>query len=171
MHDEPQVLYRLSARVLYLTYAGLTPAIVLIPGVIASVLLIRPGLPLAIWLLAVVALTVALVAPFLILARIRFEVTTHGIVVRNALSTHRIPWGEVREVGMARVRWPQFGRTAVHLVDGTTVTAAATDQRTQMFLGRTFWPRPGEYATWSEATSAAIDAHQRYLRGELGTRT
>lgn len=125
-----------------------------------------PGMKLGALALVVPAVLAILVVVTLG-QRMRFTVTTQGIVVRTMLRTRRFPWEQIARIevdpGMAHQ-----GQTLVVLHDGRRVGAPITEARSAMRRGestRDHGPRLTEPA---RPTRAAIDAHRRWLRGEFG---
>ena len=125
-----------------------------------------PGMKLGALALVVPAVLAILVVVTLG-QRMRFTVTTQGIVVRTMLRTRRFPWEQIARIEVDPGITHQ-GQTLVVLHDGRRVGAPITEARSAMRRGestRDHGPRLTEPA---RPTRAAIDAHRRWLRGEFG---
>ena len=155
---------------LLLLAVGVAVAVMIGGGVIA--LLLADGDPslhgrIALALAAPCALVVLALA--LLGQRPRFIVSTAGVEIRTPLRTRRIPWADVAIIEVDR-GWTHQGQTVVVLHDGRRIGAPITEARSAMRRGeRTADHGPG-LRDPAIPTRAAIDAHRRWLRGELPVR-
>lgn len=174
--EEPVVLYRAAVipgiRVLILvlaTVAAVVPAGMLVILVAAALDTSRPHVALFAWSGA--AITLLLLTGFGIMvirgARSAFIVTTAGITIRRLVRTVRIPWSDV---GVIQVdpRHMHRGEAVVVRRDGTRVGSPVTAARYAMRRGESTFDHGPELLHPAIPVRAAIDAHQRYLRGEFG---
>ena len=132
-------------------------------------LLLADGSPSPLGLVAIV-----LAAPCVILGlvlallgqRPRFAVTTAGVEIRTLLRSRRIPWADVAIIEVDR-GWVHQGQTVVVLHDGRRIGAPITEARSAMRRGESVFDHGSDLMQPARPTRAAIDAHRRWLRGDL----
>jgi len=101
-------------------------------------------------------------------ARQRFSVTTAGIEVVSYLSTRRLAWPQIRLVRVGPATFFAPRATEIVLADGSTVRPLATSMNFALWRGETPLAHGPDGTSPTRCTLAAIDAHRRYLAGELG---
>lgn len=121
----------------------------------------------SLWLM-VLPLLVIVVVPLIRLQRARFVVTTTGIRSTGLLRSHDVTWPEIAVIEVDQA-WPYQGRPVVVLHHGGSFSNRLLAHRYALLRGE---GQAGVDASNAGGPSipaaAAIDAHQRYLRGEFG---
>ncbi|MGP9539657.1 PH domain-containing protein [Brachybacterium sp. AOP43-C2-M15] len=149
---------------------GISVALMIGGGSIA--LLLSDGGPSPVgWVTLVLAAPCALVALALVLLgqRPRFTVSTTGLEIRTPLRTRRLPWAEIAVVEVDH-GWVHQGQTVVVLRDGRRIGAPITEARSARRRGERIADHGPGSREPAITTRAAIDAHRRWLRGELSGR-
>lgn len=173
---EPVVLYRaemiIGLRVLVLVLAAIAAAIpiALLIGILVAAREARtPALALLAWSGAGLILVLLAGGAVLLIRGVRstFTVTTAGIEVRGLVSTVRIPWSDVAVIHVDPRHFHR-GQALVIRRDGTQVGSSVTAARYAMRRGESTFDHGPELLHPAIPVRAAIDAHQRYLRGEFG---
>jgi hypothetical protein len=169
----PTVLYTARPALwvrLVLLVVGLAVALMIGGGSLALLLSDGGPSPLG-WAALALAAPCALVVLALVLLgqRPRFTVSTAGIEIRTPLRTRHLPWAEIAIVEVDH-GWVHQGQTVVVLRDGRRIGAPITEARSAIRRGeRTSDHGPG-FREPAIPTRAAVDAHRRWLRGELSGR-
>lgn len=119
-------------------------------------------------LLLIVSIPPVLVvcALIVIATRLRFTVSTSGLTIVNYLVTHRFAWDEVQLIRTAQDFFLR-GATTVITRDGRAVTAMVTSSNYALWRGESPWDHGSDLRAGGRPAQAAIDAHQRHLRGEF----
>lgn len=99
-------------------------------------------------------------------ARMAMNVTTAGIELRGMLRDHWIPWHEVAFVEQSR-HWYWRRATSIVTTSGRPVVALVTSYQYLFFRGEPYDSVSRDPRIPLIPTRVAIDAHQRYLRGEF----
>lgn len=94
--------------------------------------------------------------------RLRFTVTTAGVVIRTLLRTRRIPWEQIARIEVD-TGWVHRGQTLVVLQDGRRIGAPITQARAAMRRGEDSRDHGPDLTSAARPTRAAIDAHRRAL--------
>lgn len=120
------------------------------------------------WILVaiVVPVLVMVIAMVVLANRLSFTVTTIGIDIRGYFHTYRIPWSDVAVIEVDRSYWHQ-GQTVVVTRSGQRIGSVITETRTAMRRGESRFDHGPDLMQPAKPTRAAIDAHQRYLRGDF----
>lgn len=151
---------------------GVGSVVSLLIGSASLALLTSAGGPTALGLAAVaITLPASLVIITLVVLgqRLRFRVTTQGVEIRTLVRTHRLPWRDIAKIDVDH-GWVHQGQTLVTLHDGRRIGAPITEARSAMRRGeRTSDHGPGLTAP-ARPTREAIDALDRWRRGEFDTR-
>ncbi|MBB5831158.1 PH domain-containing protein [Brachybacterium aquaticum] len=168
--DESRVLYvaRPAPWVRAVTL-GVGVLVVLILGATSlAVLGSDPGSPLARAAALLLVLPSALAVAVLIGLgqRMRFTVTTAGVLIRTMFRTRRIPWEQIARIEVD-TGWVHQGQTVAVLHDGRRIRAPITEARSAMRRGESTWDHGPDLTAPARPTRAAIDAHRRWLRGEF----
>ena len=121
--------------------------------------------------LAVIAVLIALVAaPLLVLLaraqRLAMLVRTGGIEVRGYLRDRWLPWERVAVIETSD-SWYWRRATRIVTVDGKRVTALITSYQFLLLRGEPYDDMARDPRVPVLPTRIAIDAHRRWLRGEL----
>ena len=95
-----------------------------------------------------------------------FTVTTAGIDVRSMTRTVRIPWHDIAVVQLDSSFYLR-GQAIVVRRDGTRIGSPVTAARYAIRRGESPYDHGPELLHPAIPVRVAIDAHQRYLRGEL----
>lgn len=103
----------------------------------------------------------------LLTQRLRFTVTTAGVVLRSFVRTHRIGWPQIAVVAVD-TGWSQRGQTLLAPHDGRRLGSPITEARSAMRRGERTRDHGPDLMTPARPTRAAIDAHVRFLRGHRG---
>ncbi|ATG54593.1 hypothetical protein CFK41_07315 [Brachybacterium ginsengisoli] len=169
------------AQILYTARPALWARILLIAVGVGIVLMVGPGAVALLvaeggpspwgWAALGLSLPFLLVVVVLVVLaqRPRFTVTTSGIEIRTPLRTRRLPWQDIALIEVDE-GWIHQGQTMVVLRDGRRIGAPITAARSAMRRGeRTSDHGPGLRGA-ARPTRAAIDAHRRWLSGDLGPR-
>lgn len=175
MTEEPVLLYRAAVvpgiRVLILVLAGLAsmvPAAALCLAV-AVAMSARDTTEILVAVGGAVVIASLLIGALVVIVRgawSAFIVTTAGITVRGLVRTVRIPWTEV-----AVIQWERDlmrrGQAVVVTRSGQRIGSAVTSARFAMRRGESAFDHGPQLLHPAIPVRAAIDAHQRYLRGEF----
>lgn len=104
---------------------------------------------------------------FIISGRHAFTVTTGGIEVAKRWSTRRYPWESIALIrtGSGTLLAPYA--TEIVLKDGSIIRPFATSMRYAVWRGESELAHGRDGRQPTASTLAAIDAHQRYLAGNL----
>ncbi|MGI6878745.1 PH domain-containing protein [Microbacterium sp. gxy059] len=169
----PAVLFRTPHRMWGLAVAGAVFAVAFVPvaGMLVALgigLMRANGIAIASVAFGCAALLVVGGLLFVIAYRQRFSVTTAGIEVVSFLRTRRIPWAAIRVIGIGPPTLRAPRATEIVLWDGSVVRPGATSMNFALLRGETPLAHGADGRSPTAATLAAIDAHQRYLRGEFG---
>ena len=171
----PTVLYRAAVlpglRVLILSLVwtfSVGPAVVVWVVVASAMDASRPSLRII--GLCAAALILALLASVLFVivrgTSSAFAVSTSGVTVRGIFRTVHVPWHDVAVVRVD-TRHMHRGQVLVVRHDGTRVGSPVTAARYAMRRGESTFDHGPQLLDVAIPVRAAIDAHQRYLRGEF----
>lgn len=98
--------------------------------------------------------------------RLAMTVTTDGIEVRGYLRDRWIPWTHVARIETGS-HWYWRRATCIVAASGDRVLATVTSYQFLFFRGDPYDPAARDPQAHQVPTLAAIDAHQRFLRGEF----
>ena len=154
--------------IIFIVIAALMPALALV--VITTATLEARSL---MWALigSVAALLMLLALIGLIVLAVRaplasFTVTTAGISIREIFRTTNIAWADVAVIQIDQTLI-QRGRAVVVTRDGKRTASSITAARFALRRGESTYDHGPELLHPAIPVRAAIDAHQRYLRGEF----
>lgn len=117
----------------------------------------------------------AIVAPVLLFSiviivlanRMSFTVSTAGITIRGYLRTVDLGWADIAAIEVDRGFW-HLGRTVVVTRDGRRVGSMITEARSALRRGESTFDHGTDLTQPALPTRAAIEGHQRFLRGDFG---
>lgn len=132
-------------------------------GAMSLIVAPRPNVILAGLLVALLGAVLVIVA---LGNRHRFVVGTTGLLIRGSVTTHRIPWGDVRRIEVDQ-GFLHRGETVVLRHDGSRVRSAVTGARYAIRRGESTSDHGPSLRGPARPTRAAIHAHRRYLGGRL----
>lgn len=175
MTEAPALLYRAALvpgiRVLILVLAALASLVPATLLCLVAVIAMTARRTTEILIAVGGAVVIASLLTFALVVIVRgawsaFIVTTAGITVRGLLRTVRIPWAEV-----AVIQWERDlmrrGQAVVVTRSGQRIGSAVTSARFAMRRGESPFDHGPQLLHPAIPVRAAIDAHQRYLRGEF----
>jgi hypothetical protein len=179
--DRGAVLYTAQAseafRILQLTALAVASMILLATAGMLLLVALAPDLePLGRAALVVLAILLVLsAAPLLVLnfraQRMAMRVRTRGIEVRGYLRDRWLPWEQIALIETGD-HWYWRRATRIVMVDGERITPVVTSYQFLLLRGEPYDDAARDARVPQVPTRAAIDLHQRWLRGELeGLRT
>lgn len=172
----PAVLYRAAVlpgiRVLILVLAALAafaPALIMYV-LIAAALDAQSGDAKPIAVIGAFVILALLIGVLIVIVRgawSAFIVTTAGITVRGIARTVHVPWSDIAVI-QVDPRHMHRGEAVVVRRDGTRIGSGVTAARYAIRRGESTFDHGPQLLHPARPVRAAIDAHQRYLRGEFG---
>lgn len=172
---EPIVLYRAALlpgyrifMTIFISVAALFPTLALVT-ITSATLEARTPLWMLIGSVAALVMLIVLVGLLFLAvrgARSSFTVTTAGICIKEIFRTTDIAWADVAVIQIDQALM-QRGRAVVVTRDGNRTPSSITAARFAMRRGESTYDHGPELLHPAVPVRVAIDAHQRYLRGEF----
>lgn len=171
----PAILYRAALTpgiraliVILLALAAPVPTVILILILVAAL-----DAPDPFWMqvgTAAIVVILLLLGGFILVtikgAWSAFIVSTAGITIRGIVRTVHIPWAEVAVIQLEQ-RVMYRGEAVVVTRSGSRIGSPVTSARFAMRRGESTYDHGPQLLHPAIPVRAAIDAHQRYLRGEF----